>query len=270
MNERELVQRAVEGDSEALAQLVQQLQPTFLRLARRMMLDPTDAEDATQEALLRVVTRLSQFQGAAKLSTWATRLAVNTFIDFRSQRYRAAALTLPQFESDLADGLEPEAPERADDGALLEQLKRGCGTALLATLDADHRAAYVLGEILELSGAEAAEVLEVDAATFRKRLSRARERVREALGQVCGVFDEANACRCHRRLTRATQLGRVRDEGSVGQLDLAALRRQLGAIDALERAAVFYRADLEPPPRRDFVRVVRELLEVTPNAHRTS
>lgn len=258
------IDRAISGDAGAIDQIVRELQVPFFNLARRMMLDVGDAEDATQEALLRVVTHLSQFHGKARFSSWAWRIAINQCLDHKQQRYRLAVLTEQAFATDLADGLEVGAPERSDDAYLLEQVKIGCGMAMLCILDSEHRAAYVLGEILEFSGDEAAEVLEVDQVTFRKRLSRARERVREFLQRQCGVYDESNACRCHRRLERACQLGRVAtDTSEVAQLDVAVLRTQLQLIPPLRRAAAFYRADPEMRSRRDFAEEIRKLLRAS-------
>lgn len=254
------IDAAVAGQANALNAIVSTLQKRVFRLARRMMLDPSDAEDATQEALLRVVTHLLQFRSEAKFSTWVWRIAVNTFKQFRGQRYRAPMLSLAEFAHDLGEGLQLEAAERTDDAVLLEQLKEGCGAALLATLDADHRLAYVLGEIMELSGEEAAEVLEVEPAAYRKRLSRARERVRDALKRHCGIVEASNPCRCHRRLAKAQSLGRCGLGLGVPRVDMAALRAEIARIDGLERAAAFYRADPQPIPRRDLVAAVRGLL----------
>jgi RNA polymerase sigma factor (sigma-70 family) len=279
---REAIDKAISGDTRAIEQIVRALEGPFFQLARRMMLDPADAEDATQECLLRVLMRLSQYEGQAKFSTWAFRVAVRRILDFREQKYKAPLLTFEAFAADLVQGLEPEAPERAEDVALLTQVKIGCGRALLQALDADHRIVYVLGEIMGLDGEEGADVLEIEPATFRKRLSRARERIRDALSKCCGVVNESAACLCHRRLDRALALGRVapvrrleaegREFGPMRRpvrcaeppLDLPVLRATIAQIDELERAAAFYRC--EPPPAldRDFVAAIRQLLRTVP------
>ena len=71
------------------------------------------------------------------------------------------------------------------------------------------RLAYVLGAIMGLSGDETAEVLEIDAAAYRKRLSRARERLFEFLRGWCGVYDPANPCRCEKQVEAAVARGLV-------------------------------------------------------------
>ena len=257
----ETVRRAVDGDKATLELILGKLERPFYNLALRMALLPPDAEDATQECLVRVATRLAQFDGRARFHTWAWRVAVRCILDFRDGRLTRPWVTFERFGADLAEGLDLEAPERADDALDLGELKMRCGRALLQCLDGDHRVAFVLGEILEFEGPEAAEILEIDAATFRKRLSRARERLQEALGANCGLVNPAATCRCHRRLARARKLGRIPPHPTTERpLDVRALRERLAGIGVAVRAAQYYRADPSSLPRRDLVRAALQPL----------
>ena len=246
-----VVQRAVAGERAAMEQVMRALERPFFNLALRMLLLPAEAEDATQECLLRVATRLAQFEGGSRFSTWAWKVAVNRILELK----RRSFITLEQFSADLADGLELEAPERTEDLVALGELKMGCGRALLQCLEVDDRIAFIVGEIMELEGPEAAEILGIPPATFRKRLSRARERLREALSANCGVVNPAAPCRCHRRLARATVLGRVAPgvASTDAPLDVVALRQKLSRIGEAVRVAAYYRADPTSKPRRDLV-----------------
>jgi len=258
-----IIDRALSGDAKAIIEIVRSLQIPFYNLARRMIFDSGDAEDATQEALFRVVTHLSQFDARSRFSTWAWRIAVNQCIDFRAKRYRLPLLTIDDFGRDLAAGLEIEALERADTAALLGELKMGCGFAMLAILDADHRAAYVLGEILGLSGDESADILDVGAATFRKRLSRARERVTEALQAHCGIVNPVSPCRCHRRLRRAQELGRVSKVAPERvELDVRQLREYVASVDSIQKVTAYYRADPSLQSKKDYADSIRKLLQL--------
>jgi RNA polymerase sigma factor (sigma-70 family) len=258
--EDEVIERALAGDAAALHELVRTLLGPFFDLARRMLLDPGDAEEAVQEALLRIITHLAQFDRRARFSTWAWRVALNACLDARARRYRLPVLSAEGFRADLADGLDVEAPERPEDAAALTEVKIACGIAMLSTLDGDHRAAYVLGDILELDGEEAAAVLEIEPAAYRKRLSRARSRMARALQSWCGIAREENPCRCHRRLGRARALGRVSASPTQPLLDLPALREQIHRMEALRAATAYYRADGELRSRGDLLARVRELL----------
>jgi len=245
----DLVAEAVEGDAAAVRTIVRGLQRPFYNLALRMLMVPADAEEAAQEALLRVVTRLSTFDGRSKFSTWAWRVAVRRILDFREGVVRAPMLTFEDFAADLSHGLDRDASD-PDDAPLLQQVKVACGRALLQCLDGDHRVAYVLGEVLELTGTEAADVLGIPAATFRKRLSRARERVSEHLTRHCGVVSSDAVCSCSGRSRRARELQRLAPGDREGQLDLVTLRRTIQEVSELARGGIYYRADpsAQPPP----------------------
>lgn len=205
-----LARRAVDGDRDAVASIVRELQGNMYALALRMLWQPQDAEDATQEILVRVVTRLSQFDFKSRLRTWAYRVATNYLLDVKKSCVERQKLSFTSFAEDLADGLSSDGPADHERSVLTEEVKIGCTLGMLQCLDRPHRLAYVLGEILDLPAPEAAEVLELDPAAFRKRLQRAREAIEAFTRLHCGLVSDAAACACNRRVAAAVQLGRVR------------------------------------------------------------
>src|SRR5437870_10321136 len=90
----DLARRAVAGDSDALNDLVRDLQRGIYHLALRMLWNREDAEDATQEILVRVVTRLSQFDFRSRLKTWVYRVAVNYILDVKKSPVERLHLSL--------------------------------------------------------------------------------------------------------------------------------------------------------------------------------
>jgi RNA polymerase sigma factor (sigma-70 family) len=187
----EVVDRATSGDGAALDAILSGLSRPFYNLALRMLHNHEDAEDAAQECLVRVATKLSTFRGESRFSTWAWRVATRSVLDFRAGRAQKAALTSEAFSLDLADGLDVTATvESPEDRIYAAQVKLGCGRAMLQVLDGDHRLAYTLTEILGLDQSEAADALGISHAAFRKRLSRARSRIREVLSSNCGIVDK--------------------------------------------------------------------------------
>ncbi|MEV6365150.1 RNA polymerase sigma factor [Nocardia asteroides] len=208
--ETELVARAVAGDPAALRDVLEILQDPLYRLALRMTGRPADAEDAVQEILIRVITRLSTWRGEAKLLTWAYRVGANYLI---SQHRRTAAeraqVSLDEFGADLLDGLAA-ADFRGPEAALLaEEVRLSCTQAMLQCLSRDERIAFVLGELFGLAASEAAWILDITPAAYQKRWERARHRLGEFLRSACGVANPAARCRCARRVVRAGELGRV-------------------------------------------------------------
>lgn len=209
----DLVARAVEGDQDALAEVLARVQDPVYRLALRMTGRIADAEDATQEILIRIMTRLSMFRGEASLVTWAYRIAVNHLLNLR--RRPAEMLTFASYRQDLLDGLQAPDYTGPDSGLLAEEIRLLCTQALLQCLDGAGRAAYVVGEILGLPGEEAAWVLAVSPAVYRKRLERARRQVRRALRGRCGLLDASAPCRCDKRISYAIGKGRIASNGPV-------------------------------------------------------
>jgi RNA polymerase sigma factor (sigma-70 family) len=208
----DLARQAVEGDRDALDRLVRDLQTDVYGLALRMLWNREDAEDATQEILVRVVTRLAQFDFRSKLRTWVYRVAVNYILDVKKSPVERMQLNFQAFAEDLADGLSSDGPTEVDRSLLIEEVKIGCTLGMLQCLDRHHRLVYVLGEILELSGPEAAEALDITPDLFRKRLQHARTAIEAFTRAHCGLASDSANCTCHRRVPAALRLGRVRPD----------------------------------------------------------
>lgn len=208
----DLARLALDGDRDAVERLVRELQGDVYGLALRMLWNREDAEDATQEILVRTVTRLSRFDFRSKLKTWVYRIAVNYILDVRKSAIERMHLTFEQFADDLADGLSSTGPADAEQSLLVEEVKIGCTLGMLQCLDRSHRLAYVLGEIFDLAGPDAAEALDISPELFRKRLQHARAAIESFTRTYCGLASDSAACACHRRVSAAERLGRVRSD----------------------------------------------------------
>lgn len=202
--------RAIDGDRDAVDRLVRSIQGDIYGLALRMLCNREDAEDATQEILVRIVTRLSQFDFRSKLKTWAYRVAVNYILDVKKSPVERLHLSFERFAEDLTQGLSLEAPAETERSLLIEEVKVGCTLGMLQGLDRPHRLAYVLGEILEMPGPEAAEALEISPSLFRKRLQHAREAILTFTRTYCGLASDTAACSCNRQVPSALRDGKVR------------------------------------------------------------
>ena len=208
--EEELVARAVDGDRAALEEVVRLLQDPLYRLALRMVWRPADAEDATQEILVRVVTRLATWRAEARLLTWAYRIGVNYLLNLRRRTPQEARdLSLDQFRENLADGLAAADHTGPEADLLATEVRLTCSQAVLQCLERGERVAFVLGEVFELSSTEAAWILGITPAAYRKRLERARQRIRAFMGSTCGIVNPDAFCRCARRVDAAVTAGRL-------------------------------------------------------------
>jgi RNA polymerase sigma factor (sigma-70 family) len=168
------VAAARRGDRDALERVVRAIQDPIDHLAMRMLGHPDDARDASQEVLVRVVTKLDSFRGDSRFMTWVYRVATNALLDTRKALRRRES-TFDELGSALDAAVAAWSPQSPPvDRLVLDEAKQVCTQGMLLCLDRPHRLAYILGEILELSGEDAAAVLEITPAAYRKRLSRAR------------------------------------------------------------------------------------------------
>ena len=264
------VLRAQAGDRVALDAVLRAVQTDIYAVALRFLWHPQDAEDATQEILVRIVNGLGSFRGESGFRTWAYRVACNALITLGKKRMEEQSLSFDALGEDLAQGLSDDAlrvDADVDRELLLEEVRIGCTLAMLLCLDREHRLAYILGEIVELDHRVAAEVLEVTPAAYRKRLSRARAAITSFMMRRCGLANPGNACRCRRRVATAIRLGRVDPSSLLFASSLEQARRfpqVLGTIRELEatrRAAALYRAQPEPRPAREHEDWLKQSLE---------
>jgi len=228
---RRLAARAAAGDRADLGRVMAAVSDSIYRLALRMLWHPEDAEDAAQEALIKIMTRISSYRGEAAFATWAYRVAANHILNFRKSQVERENLTFPRYGDELAEGLAAPDADRPDAGLLTEEVKLGCTLGMLQCLDRDHRLAYILTDVLGLSGADAAFICGITPATLRKRASRARIRLREFVTVHCGLVNTAARCRCDRRVTAALDSGRIRP----GHLNFARHARPDEAVGEMER-----------------------------------
>jgi RNA polymerase sigma factor (sigma-70 family) len=237
---------ALRGDRAALDRLCRALQGPLFRLALRVLGDPEDAADATQEVLVQVVTHLAQHRAEAKVLTWAYAIATRHLLRCRSRAERA--VDAGALAARIDEGLAATTPASLPDGdaaVLAREARLACTQAVLFALGREERVAIVLVEVLGADDDLAAELCEVPPGTLRQRLARARAKLRPILEERCGLVEPANPCSCPRQ-ARAKQLAGpvelrwtdlpVEDAARVDRAreQLGALRR-LGPALALDR-----------------------------------
>ncbi len=267
----EVVRAAQGGKMEALEQVVRAIQDKVYGLALRMLWNPEDAREATQEILLRVVTHLGGFKGESAFSTWVYRVAANHLLTAKRSRVESEEYTFERFASELEEGLlEPDwteedntSPERA---LLLEEIKIGCTLGMLSCLDRAHRLAYILGEILELEGSEGASILQISPAAFRQRLSQARADIIRFTSAHCGLVNPQSACRCRKRVEVSVRSGRVDPRRPNFATDLQRAQRfpqvlaEIRRLEGARRTAALYRSHPDARSPEDFARAIERLL----------
>ncbi len=242
------------GDRAALDAVIRAAQRPVFNLALRMLANRPDAEDATQEVLVKIITHLGTLREPQAVGAWAWRVACRHLEKERRRgRVEAMRLTFDSFSTDVETGLGDIHDLNltpAEEALAVEEVKVGCTLAMLTCLSRSVRIAYVLGEIFELSDTEAADALDVSPAAYRQRLRRARQAVATFTLRHCGLAEERAACRCERRVGAAMSSGRIRkgvsDLGlgpSPQSLDVRAVRNQIRSLEAARRSAAILRSN---------------------------
>jgi RNA polymerase sigma-70 factor, ECF subfamily len=189
--EQELIGRMQAGDSAAVTDLASMYGPRIHQLAYRYLKNWEDAEEVTQDVLMKVHRKIDGFRGDAALSSWIYRITFNTSMS----RLRNGRFSRPH-EVPRQETLSTDAPERspqeptdwsslADDRVLRGQMRARLIEAL-THLPLVYRVPVILRDIQGLSTEEASAVLRVKTQTLKSRLHRGRLILREHLGDFAG------------------------------------------------------------------------------------
>jgi len=243
---------AREGDRAALDAIVRSAERPVFNLAMRMLANRADAEDATQEILVKIITHLGSVRDVGSAGAWAFKIACRHLVHERKRgAIEAMQLSFEVFAADLETGLSPLSGHGLNDveaAIAVEEVKIGCTLAMLVCLSRELRIAYILGEIFEVSATEAADVLGIESAAYRQRLLRARTAVTAFVKKSCGLVTETASCRCQSRVGQALSIGRI----VKGQRDLTSelpdpteVRRNVLMLEQGRNSAALMRSNPE-------------------------
>lgn len=231
------------GDRHALERLVLRHQAWIYNIAMRMVYDHHEAEDLTQEILVKVITKLDSFQGRSNLRTWIYRIAANHLFSAKKGSIEQMIKTFSQYGDELdsiADSsLSDINANQAELELMVEEARISCVHGMLLCLERSQRLIFILGEILKVDSQTGSEIMEISADNFRQRLSRARKELFSFMDQKCGLVNKDNPCRCSRKTKGYIELGIVNpkqlvfSEGHVSKIQQIA-PAALNEVDRIE------------------------------------
>jgi RNA polymerase sigma factor (sigma-70 family) len=209
----DLAKRATTGDRTALEKLVLRHQAWIYNIAVRMVFHPHDAEEVTQEVLVKVITQLSTFRGESQFRTWLYRIVANHVLNMQRRRAESQTTTFADYGAAIESTPDQDLPDPnsvpVDVPLLVEEAKLSCTTGMLLCLDRRQRLIFTLGEILGASDTVGSEVLEMTADNFRQCLARARRDLSSFMNNQCGLVNKANPCRCSKKTKGFIEAGHV-------------------------------------------------------------
>src|SRR5258708_11273293 len=209
----DVISQAKTGNRDALETLVLRHQAWIYNIAIRMVFHPQDAEEVTQEVLIKAITRLSTFQGNSQFRTWLYRIAANHVLNMKRSRGEKESLPFSSYADAINGTPDLDLPDPksvpVEVPLLVEEPKIACTTGMLLCLDRKQRLVFTLGEILGASDTIGSEILEMSPDNFRQSLARARRDLYSFMNNQCGLVNTNNPCRCPKKTRGFIDAGHV-------------------------------------------------------------
>ena len=209
----DLVDSAVKGNKIALEKLIERHQNWIYNIALRMVGHTQDAEDVTQEVLLKIVTKLSTFKGKSGFRTWAYRIVANHVLNMKKRNSEKKLVSFDVYWESIDRTPDMDMPDPkgipVDMPVLLEEINIHCMMGMLLCLNRELRLAFILGEVFSVSDKIGGDILHISRDLFRQRLARARKKLYDFMQEKCGLIDKSNPCHCDRKLKALLDHGAI-------------------------------------------------------------
>jgi RNA polymerase sigma factor (sigma-70 family) len=207
-----LIEGALNGDKNLLNQLLSRHQNFIYNVALKMLNNVADAEDVTQEILIKIVTQLAKYDKVkAQFRTWLYRITFNHVLNMKKNKYETVVTDFSTFFGfiDGAPDIPVSEQEEKELRESFEESKVSCMAGMIMCLDRMQRLVYIVGEVFEIDHNLAAEIFETTPDNFRQKLSRARKDLYNWMHKRCGLVNLDNPCRCKSKTKSFIEAGYV-------------------------------------------------------------
>ena len=270
IEDKQLVAEAVAGNKKSLETLVKRHQAWIYNISLKMVWDPVDAEDVTQETLIKIITKLSTFRQESSLRTWLYRIVANHVINMKKRKREFEYYSFDKYGTDIINSPDTELPDRdsvpVEMDLLIEETKIGCMNAMLLCLDREQRLIFILGNIFRVNDETGSEILEMSKVNFRQKLSRARRQLANFMTNKCGLMDKNNPCHCSKKTKLMIDAGHVDPnnllftKSHLRRIEIAAPQKSAELDDLYENKTVKLFRDHRFVNSPDFAKSVMEIV----------
>lgn len=256
----DLIQKATAGDKQSLETVMTGIQDLVFNMSLRMLGTFPDAEDASQDILLKVMTHLSSFRGESSFSTWVFRIAVNHLKDYKKHMFANVPLSFEFYGSDIQNAKTEDIPDltqNVEKAILAEELKMSCTNVMLQCLDTESRCIFILGTMFKVDSRIAGDILGITPEAYRQRLSRVRKKMADFLTEYCGEYGKGK-CHCENRVNYAIQSHRIHPSQLYFQTAVPAqvmldVKEAMEEIDDLSQEFSFCKTYQSPENLKQFI-----------------
>ncbi len=185
INENQLIKKAAKGDPNAFETLMLQYQTPVYNLCFRILGNPEDAADMTQETFLKAWKNLEGFHMESSLSTWLYRLANNCCLDLLRSKKRKPTISIVREDEEGEElAFDPVDPSPQPDELLIKKEENQILQQALMSLDEQQRSILTLRVVNDMSYEDISQALQIKEGTVKSRLARARENLRKKVLQL--------------------------------------------------------------------------------------
>ncbi len=206
-----LVKLGINGDKEALQNLIVRHQLFVYNLALKMTGNTQNAEDLTQEAFIKAITNLSKFEGRSNFRTWLYRITVNHFTNEQKRDSKYSVVNFENYFNSI-DNMPISELNKEEEYELketIEELRLSCTSGMLMCLSKEQRMVYILGELFDVDHNLGAEIMGISSGNFRIKLMRTRKDLYQWMNNRCGLVNKDNPCRCSKKTKGYVKAGKV-------------------------------------------------------------
>lgn len=255
-----LIAKATAGDKQSLETVILSVRDLVFNLSLRMLGTFPDAEDATQDILLKIMTHLSSFQGESSFSTWVFSIAANHLKNYQKHMFARFPLSFEFYGDDIKNGKVDDVPDltqNVEASILAEELKLSCTNVMLQCFSPESRCIFILGTMFKLDSRIAGDILGITPEAYRQRLSRIRSKMADFLREYCGEYGNGT-CRCANRVNYAIQNHRI----TPAQLDFTSavpmevmveVKEAMENIDDISQEFSFCKTYQSPEDLKEFI-----------------
>lgn len=243
--EKGLICQSLNGDKKALEQLLSSIQDLVFNLSLRMLGTIVDAQDASQDIMIKIITNLSGFKSTSSFSTWVYRLAVNHLLNYKKAVLSKQQLSFEIFASDLNQTDEDVFIDSTNDfeqDEFAHELKLSCSNVMLQCLDSQSRCVFILGTMFNVDSKTAGEIMDITPEAYRQRLSRAKQRMSGFMNEYCGLAN--GKCNCKKRTGYAIEKRRLNPQNleysGLITLPIDLIHKNMDAMDVMDIASDIY------------------------------
>ena len=212
--ETDLIEKSLLGDKIALNKLIQMHQPFIYNVAWKYTNNPEEAKDLTQEVLIKVITKLSTFEGKSSFKTWVYRIVVNQFLQTKRRPMEDRWESFDAFSTELNSIPSPDlsADEEIEQELRTKTARTRCMSGMLMCLTREQRLIYLLGDVFNIDHTLGAEIFEISKENYRVKLSRTRKEFHAFMNQQCGLVNKNNPCRCSKKAKAMEAAGKMKTD----------------------------------------------------------